>query len=88
MPGDNSFPSGHCLRAIYLMGILVLLARSSRRWANSATVLAAVAFVTASCWSRLYLGVHWPSDVLAGCLLGAMGLLIYARAATYLLPQA
>lgn len=62
-----SFPSGHALIAICLYGYLAYLALESRAW-GLAFVLAAM--VIAIDWSRLYLLVHWPSDVLAGSLVG------------------
>ena len=61
-PGDYSFPSGHSLSAFIAA---VILLRYDRRFGIPALVLAAfIAF------SRLYLFVHFPSDVLAGILLG------------------
>lgn len=59
---DYSFPSGHTLASFE--GAVVLMIRH-RRWGIPALILAVlIAF------SRLYLYVHYPSDVLAGALLG------------------
>ena len=59
-----SFPSGHAMGSMTLALVLVLLAWPTRwRW----PVLAAMAvFVPMVGLSRIYLGVHYPSDILAG----------------------
>ncbi len=61
---NYSFPSGHAMGSMTLAAVLVLLAWPTRwRW----PVLAAMAvFVPMVGLSRVYLGVHWPSDILAG----------------------
>ena len=71
IPTNNSFPSGHCLRAVFLMGILVMFVRSGKRAMDVSVTMVAVAYGIVACWSRIYLGVHWPSDVMAGWLIGA-----------------
>jgi undecaprenyl-diphosphatase len=64
-----SFPSGHATIAVGFYGTLTLLVawrlRGLRRWA---VVLAGVTLVLLIGFSRLYLGVHYPTDVLAGFL--------------------
>ena len=59
-----SFPSGHAMGSMTLAAVLVLLAWPTRwRW----PVVAAMAvFVPMVGLSRVYLGVHYPSDILAG----------------------
>jgi undecaprenyl-diphosphatase len=62
-PTDYSFPSGHA--AVSFTATAALKASGSRLW-SPAFVLSLLI-----CFSRLYLYVHWPSDVLAGAALGA-----------------
>lgn len=59
-----SFPSGHAMGSMTLAAVLVLLCWHSRwRWPVS---VAAIAFALLVGASRVYLGVHFPSDILAG----------------------
>ena len=71
---DYSFPSGHAmLSSGFIAMILVLLWRATnsstdaRAWRIPSAIFG-VAFVAAVGVSRLYLGVHYPSDILAGWL--------------------
>lgn len=59
-----SFPSGHAMASMSLAAALVVIARPSR-WRWPAVVLGAV-YVLVVGLSRVYLGVHFPSDILAG----------------------
>lgn len=72
-PQSFSFPSGHAMAAVLLAGSLALLLLASRRPMRekiAGVALAAVATVLVGL-SRVYLGVHWFSDVAASWLLGA-----------------
>ncbi|TRV78222.1 phosphatase PAP2 family protein [Streptomyces sp. 130] len=68
-----AYPSGHAMTATVSCGLLLwLLHRSgARRGMWRAAVGAAAVSVLGVGLTRLYLGVHWPSDVLGGWLLGA-----------------
>lgn len=65
-----SFPSGHSMAAFSLYGITAFLlwkhARSSFR--RVALIIGSVIFILAIGISRIYLGVHYPSDVVGGYL--------------------
>ena len=61
-----SFPSGHAMGSMTLAAVLVALVWNTRwRWRWPLSV-AAVAFALLVGMSRVYLGVHFPSDILAG----------------------
>lgn len=85
--GDTSFPSGHSFNAAatYFAIALVLgaLARTGR--ARAALIAIAAILSLAVAWSRVWLGVHYPTDVIAGWL-GGTGwvLLLGALASTRL----
>lgn len=61
---DFAFPSGHAMASMTFVVALVIVLQGSR-WQWVATVLGGL-FVIAIGWTRLYLGVHYPSDILAG----------------------
>ncbi len=71
-----SFPSGHELESVTILGIVALLAwRSSRpRAARLAVAIAVALFCAAVAVARVAIDAHYPSDVLAG-LLGGLGVL-------------
>ncbi|MGE0454391.1 MAG: phosphatase PAP2 family protein [Vicinamibacteria bacterium] len=69
--GGESFPSGHALGSAALFTLVAW--EVSQRRPKQRAVFYAIA-VAGSLWlgfGRLYLGVHWPSDVVAGWVLGA-----------------
>ena len=68
----SSFPSGHAMSSTIAYGtVAYLAARLQRhRWARWLTFIVAGILIVLISTSRLYLGVHYPSDVLAGSLMG------------------
>ncbi len=63
-----AFPSGHTTTATAIATALAIIAWPTRwRWP---VIAAAALFSLTMAWSRVYLGVHWPSDVVAGLALG------------------
>lgn len=71
-PSSSSFPSGHAMSsAIVYFTVAYLIARlEKRRWMRTVTIIASLLLVLLISVSRLYLGVHYPSDVLAGMIIG------------------
>lgn len=71
--GGDSFPSGHSFNsAVVFIAIALAFATLSARQSVRLTMIgAAVALSAAVAWSRVWLGVHFPSDVMAGWLGGA-----------------
>jgi len=66
-------PSGHSQNSITVYGFLAAQARRPQAWALAGLITFSVG------WSRIYLGVHFPSDVLGGWLAGILVLALYLR---------
>lgn len=83
-PADASFPSGHTFAAIAIVSftIFVLVRTHTGMPKVARTVLAAVAVLwpILIAFTRIYLGVHWPTDILGSFLIGAVA---YIPLATY-----
>ncbi len=79
--GGYSFPSGHAMTGLVFYGltlyfILSFIKKSSIRWMLLAI---GVTYIFLIGFSRIYLGVHYPSDVLAGWCLGGLQLMLILR---------
>lgn len=97
MPGfiesSYSFPSGHAMIAVAFYGFLIYTIAQQRRWLRVERVYLywfLVPLIALIGVSRVYLGVHYPSDVLAGYALGALwlwiGVRVSARLSTTSIP--
>lgn len=75
---NQAFPSGHALGSVTVLGVItaLLVARQTAPRARLGLIAAAAALVAAIGFSRLYLGVHWASDVLGGWLYGGAWLAV------------
>lgn len=64
----NPYPSGHMMRTVFLAGAVALL------WPRRAALLGLGTLLAAMAATRVYLGVHWASDVAGGALLAIAAL--------------
>ncbi|MBD1909887.1 MULTISPECIES: phosphatase PAP2 family protein [unclassified Leptolyngbya] len=67
IPSDFSFPSGHAMTSFLLVTALTILTWKTR-W-NPLVIILGVVYVVTIAWTRVYLGVHYPSDIVAGWML-------------------
>jgi undecaprenyl-diphosphatase len=76
-PLANSFPSGHMVRAVIAYGLIAFVVQRLAPWplARTLAIPVATVLILLLAFDRLYLDLHWESDVLGGLLLGAIGLL-------------
>jgi membrane-associated phospholipid phosphatase len=64
VPHTGAFPSGHASSAFACAAVLA--------WASPRLRVPALVLAAAIAWSRVYVGVHWPLDVLGGAVLGVL----------------
>jgi undecaprenyl-diphosphatase len=81
-PPLHSYPSGHVALALAVYGLLAYLwIRASKSWLErAAAALLALAIVFVTGMARLRLGTHWPTDVIAGWVIGSAWLTVVLRA--------
>ncbi|HZC53338.1 MAG TPA: phosphatase PAP2 family protein, partial [Mycobacterium sp.] len=77
-PPTSSFPSGHTAAAVTLYGALAIIALrvSTRAWLRTLAVVVAVALPVCVALARLYRGMHYPTDILGGAVLGLAWLIV------------
>jgi len=77
-PGFHSFPSGHVAQMVAAYGLFTWFwIRASRSWTERVVAIFLHLAVTAVvALSRLRLGAHWPSDIVAGAIIGALWLAV------------
>jgi undecaprenyl-diphosphatase len=83
-----SFPSGHAVASTVFWGmvcVLVFHRTRSRRW-RALAVTATAVMVPLVAFSRVYLGAHFLSDVIAGIALGTLYVLLFCRRLRPLTP--
>ncbi|MGL5794487.1 MAG: phosphatase PAP2 family protein [Waterburya sp.] len=82
---DYSFPSGHAMSSMSFALVLVILTwNSSWRWL---TLILGGLFVFSIAWTRLYLGVHYPSDILGGWMIAIAWSMVVLLMGKLLLTQ-
>lgn len=76
-PGLNAYPSGHAILSTVAYGFLAYVwMRSTSRWGERLLALVlATAWIGVIGFSRVRMGTHWPSDVVAGWVIGLSWLL-------------
>ena len=76
---SNSFPSGHTVFTSVFFGLLVVYISDldlGPRWARRITQVLLIGLILGMGASRIYLGVHWPSDILGGYTFSAIYLTV------------
>jgi membrane-associated phospholipid phosphatase len=86
-----SFPSGHTLNTTVVIGVLVyvMCLQFEMLWARITAIAAGVVFIIAMGLSRVFLGHHWLTDVMAGWFLGLawVGMVVLAHRLFHLLRK-
>lgn len=75
-PATLSYPSGHVVFAAALVTALAMVCRGTL--SRTIVLVVGALFVLLVMWSRLYVGVHYGSDVVGGMLNGVAGVLLFA----------
>lgn len=85
----NSFPSGHAAFVMVFYGFIIYLLPRLMKNRTAVRVVRGllIAFIGLTCVSRVYLGLHWTSDVMGGFFLGGLALTIMISIYCYYLPR-
>ncbi len=89
---EPSFPSGHVMHYTNFFGLLIYLLATNWRSGRLRNILITICTALIVCIgpSRVYLGAHWPSDVMAGYIYGGLwfgGLMaVYLRVKSWIHP--
>lgn len=89
MESSLSYPSGHSIAAVMFFGFvgLILILIMKKLWQKIVIGGAALAIILFVMASRVYLGVHYPSDVVGGFTLGMAGIFISISLYQMALPR-
>lgn len=86
-PGSYSFPSGHAMVAVAVYGMTALVAARLRPGLRLSLYISTPFLVLFIGISRVFLGVHWPTDVLAGFAAGGLVLVAGNLALSRVYPR-
>jgi membrane-associated phospholipid phosphatase len=81
IPASYSFPSGHAMVSVAAYGLATMVVITLRPRLRACLIVAAPLWILLIGFSRVYLGVHWATDVLAGFAAGSLLLLAGGLAA-------
>ena len=76
--GWSSYPSGHAIASVAVLMTIALIIHHVKGWRWPFYL--ALTIMACSMYSRLYLAVHWPTDVFAGAIVGGSWLAVTAWA--------